>query len=288
MLEEVSAGVESHLKLAPAPTPGTQKEYLAWERELMGLYVSSHPLDNYATYFTEQTVPLSRITPTIDGRPVTVGGIISTVRTIVTKSGTKMAFVKIEDKVHEAEIVVFPNLFEQVGAKLQQDTIIRVDGRVNARDRDGNLRDEASVIAQDIIEITDDELKNYESTGRTMSGPKASSAAKRQYKQQHARSAAATAKPSQPLKKMTAEPTARAIKSAPLPQTLYVRILDPDNISQLESLKNHCLAHPGSLQVVLVLGAEKSAMRLQFKVDGSLELVEALKEVLGQDAVILK
>lgn len=288
MLEEVSAGVESHLKLAPAPTPGTQKEYLAWERELMGLYVSSHPLDNYTTYFTEQTVPLSRITPTIDGRPVTVGGIISTVRTIVTKSGTKMAFVKIEDKVHEAEIVVFPNLFEQVGAKLQQDTIIRVDGRVNARDRDGNLRDEASVIAQDIIEITDDELKNYESTGRTMSGPKASSAAKRQYKQQHARSAAATAKPSQPLKKMTAEPTMRAIKSAPLPQTLYVRILDPDNISQLESLKNHCLAHPGSLQVVLVLGAEKSAMRLQFKVDGSPELVEALKEVLGQDAVILK
>ena len=87
---------------------------------------------------------------------------------------------------------------------------------------------------------------------------------------------------------MTAEPAMRAIKSAPLPQTLYVRILDPDNISQLESLKNHCLAHPGSLQVVLVLGAEKSAMRLQFKVDGSLELVEALKEVLGQDAVILK
>ena len=199
-----------------------------------------------------------------------------------------MAFVKIEDKVHEAEIVVFPNLFEQVGAKLQQDTIIRVDGRVNARDRDGNLRDEASVIAQDIIEITDDELKNYESTGRTMSGPKASSAAKRQYKQQHARSATATAKPSQPPKKMAAEPMARAIKSAPLPQTLYVRILDPDNISQLESLKNHCLAHPGSLQVVLVLGAEQSAMRLQFKVDGSSELVEALKEVLGQDAVILK
>ena len=85
-----------------------------------------------------------------------------------------MAFIKIEDKVGEIEVVVFPNLFEQIGAKLIQDNVIRVGGKVNARDRDGNLRSDISIIANEIFEVTDDELRNYESTGRVMKAPKIS------------------------------------------------------------------------------------------------------------------
>ncbi|MGK9890549.1 hypothetical protein O6216_25070, partial [Salmonella enterica subsp. enterica] len=94
------------------------------------LYISAHPLDHYDTYFEEQTVSLSSIGPDLDGRKTTVGGLVSTVRTIITKSVTKMAFVGLESKTGETEIIVFPNLFEEVGARLAQDAVIRVDGKI--------------------------------------------------------------------------------------------------------------------------------------------------------------
>ncbi len=58
-----------------------------WERELMGLYISAHPLDHYSDYFSEQTVPFSSLQTEHDGKKVIVGGLIGTVRTIITKSG---------------------------------------------------------------------------------------------------------------------------------------------------------------------------------------------------------
>lgn len=66
--------------------------------------------------------------PEYDSRQMTVGGIISSVRTIITKSGSKMAFVALEDKFGEGEVIVFPNLFEQHGAKIIQDTIVTITG----------------------------------------------------------------------------------------------------------------------------------------------------------------
>ena len=101
--------MQSTMSIVSAPAKHTEKERLTWERELMGLFISSHPLDDYDAYFQEQTIPLSQINADIDGKKVTVGGLVSSVRSIVTKSGTKMAFVKIEDKSNETEIVVFPN-----------------------------------------------------------------------------------------------------------------------------------------------------------------------------------
>ena len=92
------ASIQPTVSLQTAPTKYTDKEMLTWERELLGLYISAHPLDNYDAYFEEQTIALSRMTPEVDGKRVTIGGLVSTVRTIVTKSGTKMAFMGIEDK----------------------------------------------------------------------------------------------------------------------------------------------------------------------------------------------
>ena len=124
-----AASVQSTLHLQKAPVKHDDKERLMWERELLGLYISAHPLDRYETYLSEQTQPLTQLVPEYDSRMMTVGGIISTVRTIVTKSGSKMAFVGIEDKFGEGEIIVFPNLYEKVGAKLVQDAVIRVSGK---------------------------------------------------------------------------------------------------------------------------------------------------------------
>jgi DNA polymerase III subunit alpha len=270
------SAVQPSITLQSAPVKYTQKEQLTWERELLGLYISAHPLDNYDTYFEEQTIPLRNMKPDIDGKKVTVGGLVTTVRTIVTKNGSKMAFLGIEDKTSEGEIIVFPNLYAEVGAKLTQDAIVRATGKVSARDRDGNLGDEAKLIADEILIVSDKDLRDYESTGRKMSAPAASARVK-----------------AERITKQTISIKPEVAAAAPIEETvlkkLFVHIKDPDDHEALLYLKQTCSDHPGLSDVVLVLGAEKkSAIKMPFRVEHSDTLVGKLVKILGEDAVVLK
>ena len=288
------ASVQSTLHLQKAPVKHDDKERLMWERELLGLYISAHPLDRYETYLSEQTQPLTQLVPEYDSRMMTVGGIISTVRTIVTKSGSKMAFVGIEDKFGEGEIIVFPNLYEKVGAKLVQDAVIRVSGKNSARDRDGNLGNESKLIADDIIAITDNDINGYESTGRKMDAPKISSAVKKERREAY-RNQKNGASPKSAVKNDATKPQPKT-HSAPVnvapeipASKLFVYIKDPNDHSRLVKMKSVCGENAGTTDVVLVLGEkEKSAMRLPFKVDANDNLLSQLKNTLGEECVVLK
>lgn len=294
MLGDDAASVQSILNLQKAPVKHDDKERLMWERELLGLYISAHPLDRYETYLSEQTQPLTQLVPEYDSRMMTVGGIISTVRTIVTKSGSKMAFVGIEDKFGEGEIIVFPNLYEKVGAKLVQDAVIRVSGKNSARDRDGNLGSESKLIADDIIVITDNDINGYESTGRKMDTPKISSAVKKERREAY-RNQKNGASPKSAVKNDAAKPQPKTqptpVNIAPeIPASkLFVYIKDPNDHPRLVKMKSVCGDHVGTTDVVLVLGEkEKSAMRLPFKVDANDNLLSQLKNTLGEECVVLK
>ena len=289
-----AASVQSTLHLQKAPVKHDDKERLMWERELLGLYISAHPLDRYETYLSEQTQPLTQLVPEYDSRMMTVGGIISTARTIVTKSGSKMAFVGIEDKFGEGEIIVFPNLYEKVGAKLVQDAVIRVSGKNSARDRDGNLGNESKLIADDIIAITDNDINGYESTGRKMDAPKISSAVKKERREAY-RNQKNGVSPKSAVKNDAAKPQPKT-HSAPVnvapeipASKLFVYIKDPNDHSRLVKMKSVCGENAGTTDVVLVLGEkEKSAMRLPFKVDANDNLLSQLKNTLGEECVVLK
>ena len=289
-----AASIQSTLHLQKAPARHDDKERLMWERELLGLYISAHPLDRYETYLSEQTQPLTQLVPEYDSRMMTVGGIISSVRTIVTKSGSKMAFVGIEDKFGEGEVIVFPNLYEKVGAKLQQDAVIRVSGKNSARDRDGNLGDESKLIADDIIVITDGDIDGYESTGRKMEAPKISAAVKKERREAYrSRKEGVSTKPTT---KTTAVKAPVKTNTQPVnvtPETpvskLFVHIKDPNDHARLIKMKSVCGEHAGMTDVVLVLGEEnKSAMRLPFKVDTNDNLLSQLKNTLGEECVVVK
>ena len=293
MLGGEGSGVQSMLNLQKAPVQHTDKERLAWERELLGLYISAHPLDKYETYLSEQAQPLTQLIPEYDSRTMNVGGIINSVRTIVTKSGSKMAFVGIEDKFGEGEVIVFPNLYEKVGAKLQQDAIIRVTGRNSARDRDGNLGGESKLIADDIIMVTDDDVDNYESTGRKMDAPKISAAVKKErraaYKNQRRSSAGGSdgSKQASAAAQSAAKQPAVSVVAAEMPAVkLFVHVKDPNNHDALIKMKSVCGDYAGMTDVVLVLGEEKkSAMRLPFKVEADDALIKKLEQLLGKECV---
>ncbi|MFZ3009866.1 MAG: DNA polymerase III subunit alpha [Candidatus Microsaccharimonas sp.] len=262
------------VNMQPSPVKHTEKERLAWERELLGLYISAHPLDHYDAYFEEQTVPLIELSSDIDGKSLTIGGLISSIRTIVTKSGAKMAFVKIEDKTSESELIVFPNLYEKLGSKLLQDVVIRATGKVSARDRDGNLSNDIKMIADDIQVVEDNELRDYESNGQKMAKPKAGGVRATRYKAKQA---------------TTEKSTTYVAVVAETLKKLYVHVKDPDDQDVLLKLKQTCSDFPGVSDIVLVFGADKkSAIKMPFKVDGSDELVGRLVKIVGEDAVVIK
>lgn len=301
MLGDASADVQPTMQLQPAPAKHTNKERLMWERELMGLYISAHPLDAYETYLSEQAQPLTQLAPEYDGRLMTIGGIITTVRTIVTKSGSKMAFVGIEDKFGEGEVIVFPNLYEQVGAKLVQDAVIRVTGKNSARDRDGNLGSESKMIADEIELISDDDLRQYQSTGRKMEAPKMSSKVKQErrtaFRAQKAQRVSATRASttngtnmkSTPADTTNTPPRPVATHAVPETEKLFLHIKNPSDHDKLVALKSLCSEYAGATDVVLVLGeANKSAMRMPFRVEAGDQLMDQLRQTLGDECVVLK
>ena len=291
--------VESSIELINAPKQHTDKERLTWERELLGLYVSAHPLDRYVKYFEEQTQPLSQVQPNTDGQKATIGGIVIDVRTIITKSGTKMAFVKMEDKTSEGEVIIFPNLYSEISEKLKIDTVLKIEGKISARDREGNLKSDAQIIAETVSIITDEELENYESTGRRADDLKArkvpqtktisqnvSNMQKKAFTPKN-NSSAVLNKPSE---KSTPNPSRSAENyQAEKIQRVFVHIKNPSDHESLLSVKKICGKFPGMSEIILVLGeVEKSAIRMPFKVDSNSDLPKELVRLLGEDCVVLK
>jgi DNA polymerase III alpha subunit len=203
-----------------------------------------------------------------------------------------MAFVRLEDKVGEIEVTVFPRTFEEVGAKLIVDTVVKVSGKVNARDRDGVLTDEAKINAEEITVITDEELENYESTGATLKTPTKGVA----QKQPRGKTAATSVggggggyrrssdKPTTQFKTSESEINAQPLK----PKKLFVRVEDSSNTKALMDLKKICGTYPGLSEVILVIGPEKKAMRMPFRVELEDVLVSGLKEIFGDEGVVAK
>ena len=278
----IGEGLVPRVELKSAPVKYTEKEQLMWERELLGLYISAHPLDNYDAFFEEQTIPLYSITPSIDGQKVTVGGLVTTIRTIVTKSGSKMAFVGMEDKTGETELIVFPKLYEQLGDTLKQDVVLKVTGNVNARDRDGNMGDEAKMIADEISIVSDRELNEYEAHGRKMVTPNGQLAVTRKRRG-----------PPQSSVSVTASAATASAPAVDVPlemlKTIYIHVQNPDDHESLLAVKRMCGLHPGQQNIIMVLGADKSsAIRLPFRVDAQQVLVDELSKILGNECVALK
>lgn len=143
-----SAGVKinSDIKLEPAE-PASDFEKLGWEKELLGLYVSGHPLNSFKKLLEKRTTPIIRITSSAVDKKLIIGGMISSVKKIITKKGQPMLFMKLEDLTGKIEVVIFPNLLEKNPKALQENKIVFIAGRVD--DRNGEVK----IVADDAQEI---------------------------------------------------------------------------------------------------------------------------------------
>jgi DNA polymerase-3 subunit alpha len=121
-----------------------KQELLAFEKEMLGLYVSDNPLLELAHVLQARTTSITAAREKKDGSVVTLGGLVSKISRIVTRKGDNMAFVDLEDLEGSMEVVVFPKVLEAYQALITDDAIIKIKGRLDVKE------DEVKLIAQEI------------------------------------------------------------------------------------------------------------------------------------------
>ena len=124
--------------------PAKILEKLTWEKELLGLYVSSHPLNSFKKLFESRCVSIVKIDKAMVNKKIIIGGLINSVKKIITKTGKPMLFIKFEDLSAKTEVVVFPNLLDRNPNALQENKIVFFAGRVD--DRNGEIK----IVADDV------------------------------------------------------------------------------------------------------------------------------------------
>ena len=114
--------------------PATKNEKLSWEKELLGLFVSSNPLEDYKKILEKRATKISELTPRFANRQIRIGGIILKIKKIITRTGRPMLFMNLEDLSNKIEVVVFPRVIEKNPAAFQENKIVLVQGRIDTRD----------------------------------------------------------------------------------------------------------------------------------------------------------
>ncbi len=127
----------------------SQRERLIWEKELMGLYVSDHPMNTYITAVKDQITTMAEELAEMEpNTPVVVAGMVNKIRPLLTKRNKSMAFVSIEDISGQIELVVFPKVWEKFRTLVDIDNLLIVEGKTDTE------RGEPKILA-DSIKLVD-------------------------------------------------------------------------------------------------------------------------------------
>ena len=121
------------LKLLPT-LPALLDEKLGWEKELLGLYISGHPLDKFAgSPQSKKIVTIAGLKSSRPSTSLTTRVIIGPIRRIITKGGDPMLFIKLMDQTDDIEAVVFPRILEQYGQLIAENRCVALRGKFNER-----------------------------------------------------------------------------------------------------------------------------------------------------------
>jgi DNA polymerase-3 subunit alpha len=143
-------GAQLKPRRLPDADPWNDGTTLAKEKEVLGLYVSGHPLARYERELKAfATASISDLAEMEDKEPVRLAGIITGVKSTTTRKGEQMAFVTIEDFTGGAELLVFPGTYAKRRDEIRRDAAIIVEGKLSTREEQ-----EPKVIADEIVPLT--------------------------------------------------------------------------------------------------------------------------------------
>ena len=118
-------------------TPEAERERLLWERELLGMYLSRHPLSQFGDKLGSVTDTRIMDLSSLEGRIVQVAGSLRECRRVQTGKGDQMAFAALEDMSGVCELVIFPKVFRRAEELMHPDAVVVVRGRVEVGPRPG-------------------------------------------------------------------------------------------------------------------------------------------------------
>ena len=155
LLELMAAENEAPLnRQKPELEEWHENQLLAFEKEMLGLYVSSHPLAKHAALLQRySSASIAELSTLPEGQVVCIGGLVSNTKVHVTQRGRKMAFVTLETLESPCEVVVFSELFESKAELLVPDMIVMLQAKVSYRNG------EPSLLAEDIVPIDETEKR---------------------------------------------------------------------------------------------------------------------------------
>ncbi len=151
------SGAGESLRLKPAP-PASNRELLLWEKELLGLYLTSHPFKEYSDRLPGFFVPIKSLGEHRKEKSVRVGGVFTLAKKIMTKNNEPMVFTKLEDLSGDIEAVIFPRVYKDKPELWEADKAVALSGRV--QEKEGELK----FLVEHGYEITPDnidEMKKY-------------------------------------------------------------------------------------------------------------------------------
>lgn len=150
LFDIVSDDQKEHFEIKLPDVGEYSKEMkLAFEKEVLGIYISGHPLEEYqemwrknitnttADFVLDEETGESIVE---DGRTATIGGLIAEKKIKYTKNDKVMAFLQVEDLVGSVEVIVFPSQYERYGSQLAEDSKVFIKGRISVEEeKDGKL-----------------------------------------------------------------------------------------------------------------------------------------------------
>lgn len=143
--EVLATDIELEKLNLPDVAPASKKDRLLWEKELLGVYLSEHPLKEYGPLIAKvATHKIADLAELRDGEKVKISGIISTMKKIQTRSGQAMLFAGLEDLTGKTELVVFPKVYEKHIEVFQPDAILIAQGRISAKDGENKVLAESA------------------------------------------------------------------------------------------------------------------------------------------------
>jgi DNA polymerase-3 subunit alpha len=233
-----------------------KNELLEMERDLLGLYISDHPLRHVRDILdVEVSVTADKLQELMEDQECVIGGVVTEVRSFLTrKSGERMASAKIEDLTGSVSVTVFPSVYKECVDCLVRDKIVIVRGRVDYRNRQGESENEIVVKAETVVPIE-----------------KINTDAKKSVKPKVASAQVETCE----------KPTPTVAASA-----VHIRVLGSAKLP-LARLRDIIARYPGDRKVFLHVSdnGDRTCICLSSRVDPSEALLNELVEMVGADKV---
>ncbi len=245
------------LALEPPRDKIDQRQHLMWEKELLGLFISSHPLDDFRNYFASKAQSIKKYSKMDDGNQITIGGIVTGLRQIYTRNNDPMAFAQIETLDGDVEVIVFPRTFEKDKNIWALDNVLEITGKINAKDREGKLVDELKVMADKAKLINHETARHFPPPSQTIMG-------------------AAHVDANEMF------PSAQDIAS------IIVSLQSTSDSQKLLGIKKLLEVHRGDIPLMLHFSESGQKLKLPNGVDGSSIFLSGLSEIVGEKNMTIK